>query len=370
MKKQLNLFLLITFCCILIVPALNIQGLFEKKQKLSLKRLYKMDFFVHWISKHLYPFGISIDPQNVIIGRDGWLYLGDEHNNTLSVVRRGAVPDDANIGSKIGLTLMEWDTWLTEKGVKLFRIMIGANKKAIYPEYMPTWARPASPSTTDELVKGADTDFIIDTRPSLLLAKQILNEPLYYKTDTHWNRLGAAIAFDEFARSIHDAEPELHWPSKAAYTVERIDVRQGGDLALFLRLLNILQDQEPSIAILQKKKNTVRYDYATGEVIGEGGNPEILDIDKPLLVVNIQALNNKKVLWLRDSFGNALSPYMAITFKEVMQLHWYHALKEDGSFVKLVEEWKPDYVFITVVERNVDSDLFRRSASMLLKDSK
>lgn len=219
-------------------------------------------------------------------------------------------------------------------------------------------------------MKSADTELIIDIRHSLLSAKQILKELLYYKTDTHWNRLGAAIAFAEFARLISDAVPELRWPPKTAYTVERIDVRQGGDLTNFLRLKDNFKDDDPSIAILEKETNTIRYDYATGKVAGEGGNPIIMTPDEPLLVVNSGALNDKKVLWLRDSFGEALSPFMVITFKEVLQLNWYHALREGGSFVGLVKKWNPDYVFITVVERQMDSDLFRRSVSRLIRDSK
>ena len=52
---------------------------------------------------------------------------------------------------------------------------------------------------------------------------------------------------------------------------------------------------------------------------------------------------------------------MAATFSETVQLYWQEALKPDGRFVELVEKWKPDYVFITVVERDSRSDLFSLS---------
>ena len=61
------------------------------------------------------------------------------------------------------------------------------------------------------------------------------------------------------------------------------------------------------------------------------------------------ALNNKKVLWLRDSFGSAMSQLMALTFSDVLEVH--NDMKLDARFAQLVEDWKPDYVFVTVVER-------------------
>ena len=33
-----------------------------------------------------YPLGISTDPKQVIIGRDGWLYLGDEYEQRCRLI--------------------------------------------------------------------------------------------------------------------------------------------------------------------------------------------------------------------------------------------------------------------------------------------
>ena len=45
----------------------------------------------------------------------------------------------------------------------------------------------------------------------------------------------------------------------------------------------------------------------------------------------------------------AMSPFMAATFTETLQLHYDEAHPE--LFARMVETFKPDYVFITVVER-------------------
>ena len=120
--------------------------------------------------------------------------------------------------------------------------------------------------------------------------------------------------------------------------------------------------QQKAIADVQERfdlpLSITQIDFESGKIISTGPNVAINSSTKPLLVKSSGALNNKKVLWLRDSFGNSLSPLMAATFSDVMQLHWSEALKPGGSFARLVQDWQPDYVFVTVVERNARAAVF------------
>jgi hypothetical protein len=103
-------------------------------------------------------------------------------------------------------------------------------------------------------------------------------------------------------------------------------------------------------------KNTITQRVMFAEAATQGlsvhemdGNPQVHTAQRPLLVKSEQALNQKRVLWLRDSFGTAMAPFMAVTFSETLQLHYDAANPE--LFARLVNSFKPDYVFITVVER-------------------
>jgi hypothetical protein len=53
-----------------------------------------------------------------------------------------------------------------------------------------------------------------------------------------------------------------------------------------------------------------------------------------------------------------MSPLMAATFTDVLQLHWTEAIKPGGRLLPLVDAWKPDYVFLTVVERDSRAESF------------
>ncbi|EFH7078544.1 hypothetical protein ACK6GC_004701 [Escherichia coli] len=360
MKRKILIFILSIISILLAVPAVNIINA-PSRDAINLKEksfLYNMDFVSRWTAAILYPLGISTDPNQVIIGKNDWLYLGDLYEKTLSDDRRPASASDIEIGKQIGAATEAWNAYLVGKGVKVFQIMIGPNKGSIYPENMPSWAKPALSNPTDALLAETGEGHYIDLRPPLLAAKKVYREALYYKTDTHWNDLGASVAFRAFAKKVGEAAPELKWPSEKVYELTRVTPRIGGDLANFLRLTASLSDDQPMINASSLPVKTTQTDFVTKQVLFQGGNPVTDAPGSPLLVTSVGALNDKKVLWLRDSFGTSLSPLMAATFKEVLQLHWSHAIKPGGSFAQLVDEWKPDYVFVTVVERAARSSGF------------
>ena len=353
MKRSVVRFLLAALSSLLVVPVINILAApnLDTIKWTEKAFLFNMDFASRLTARLLYPLGISTDPKQVILGREGWIYLGDQYEQTLSVDRRPPSKADFARGQEIGHAAMALDAFLASRGVKLFRVVIGPNKGSIYPEYLPDWAKPSLPNATDALLAGTGTVFYVDLRGPLLAAKTDQHEPLYYKTDTHWNYLGAGVAFRTFAQQVSLAAPEIKWPPATVYQLTRVDSRDGGDLAEFLRLTAHLSDREPVINTASLSIETKESDFDTKQVLYQGANKAVLPPTKPLLVQSVGALNDKRVLWLRDSFGTALSPLMAATFSEVLQLHWAEAMQPGGRFIQLVEDWKPEYVFVTVVER-------------------
>ena len=360
MRKLTQLFLLLVFCALLVVPTINVfSSPHPLKVKWKKKSLYNMDFALHQLTAALYQLGISTEPGNVVVGLDGWLFLGNDSEHVISDGREGFTPKTIAQGEKIGAAAAAWENWLYENGVKLYRVMIGPNKGTVYPEQMPFWARPLPPNATDALLKGTGSTRYVDLRGVLKEAKTSQAESLYFKTDTHWNSLGAGIAFQAFAKSIEVAAPELRWPSEDTYRPIRVEPRSGNDLISYFRLKLDVAYPSPVVALQELPVETTRYEFNSKSVIGTGGNPEMsIQLGQPVLVRSQGALNNKRVLWLRDSFGVALSPLMAATFNEVLHVHWMEAFTSDGRLAELVHAWKPDYVFVTVVERFARSDFF------------
>ncbi len=322
--------------------------------------LYNLDFASTWLSRCLYPLGISMDPDQVIVGRAGWLYLGDKHNSTRSVARRGQTPNDVAMGQRIGVAAAAWDNWLRSKGVRLYSVMVGPNKGSIYPAPLPDWATPpAKPSATDALMDGVGHDLYVDLRQALVEGSKLYPQALFYKTDTHWNSLGAALGFQAFGQHVTELEPTLRWPMEQGVQVLSVARRPGGDLARFLRLASDLSDPDPLVQPFPDHPVQFVTELLARGAVSATDTPKSGIGAPPVRVTSERALNAKRVLWLRDSFGDALVPFMAATFSESVQLHWSDALADGGRrFVDLVESWKPEYVFVTVVERDARSELF------------
>lgn len=369
MKKKVLIFICVVLLALMLVPGINLIKLEAAQKKEGAKWwskavLYNFDFAPQYLGRFFYPLGISTNPNQAIIGKHDWLYLGDEFEKTITTRRHGSTAEAAEAALKIGLATKSWQQWLKSKGVRLYRVMLAPDKSTIYPEFLPDWAQPAADSATNTLLANVSQGLYVDTRPALRAAKSQFSEPLYSKTDTHWNSLGAWVAFRAFAMEVARTKTGLRWPSEQQVRVSKVSERHGGDLGRFLRMAEMLRDSEVVIEIDNERPiETEQYDFETGHLTVSGGNPQVGAPERPLLVKSKHALNQNRVLWLRDSFGTALAPFMAATFTETLQLHYGKA--DPALFVRLVESYKPDYVFITVVERGARSKWFENLPSFI-----
>lgn len=324
--------------------------------------LYSLDLLVPKWSELLYSSGISVAPGDAIIGKENWLFLGDKNEKTFTAHRLGSNDADDEAARNIAQATAAWKQWLSARGVKDFRILICPDKSTIYQEYLPVWAAPSKQSATDRLLSYVDSGIYIDSRPALMRAKLQSDIPLYYKTDTHWNSLGAWQGFQVLTG--RQGLPDLVWEKLSARQVEVSEVRDigGGDLARFLRISDSLRDDEPVIKISGLRNwpvSTKQFDYLTGQQMMSNHGLLLKTPQRPLLVISSHALNQKRVLWLRDSFGNAMAPFMAATFSETLQLQYDAA--DPVLFARLVDTYKPDYVFVTVVERRARVSWFEKT---------
>ncbi|MCF1183895.1 hypothetical protein L0E83_10680, partial [Marichromatium gracile] len=173
---------------------------------------------------------------------------------------------------------------------------------------------------------------------------------LYYKTDTHWNNHGAWLGYDLFMTEVSSRHPEIKYDLTGRVSDEK--TIPGGDLSLFLRLGDVVEDVSPVLQVEPEKQiDTKQIDFQSKAVKSAAGNPTVGVHLEPLLVVSSDAENDLKVIWLRDSFGIALSPYVARSFREVLQVHY--SVMTPAKLDALVEVFRPDYIFITGVERDI-----------------
>jgi len=366
MKTKIHVFLALALISLTLIPAANLvshgtQAVQKNQNWWSVSNLYNTDILMPLLGRAFYAAGISIDPKQVIIGKDGWFYLGDAYAKSITVKRVGVTPESILTNQLVTDATKSWTSWYKDNGVSAYRIIIGPDKDTLYPEFLPGWAKHSPSSRTEYLTSNAKIDTYVNPTEALRQAKSEGHSPLYYRTDTHWNFVGAGIAFQELAKNLSITHPELKWPSKDISQPTEILARTGGDLARFQRITDSVPDEEVILDFIYKNPITIeQYEYPSGKLLASGRNSALEASQRPLLVKSEKALNKKKVLWLRDSFGNALAPYMAATFSETLQLHY--AFTSHREIAELVEEYQPDYVFVMGVEREILSEFFQKPA--------
>lgn len=359
-RKKVYVFLAIWLVSILLLPVANIWKNSEQfkeqianKELPKLSTLYQTDLILPLIGEKAFDLGISMSPEKVILGKNNWLFLGDYYEQSISRKRDLTEADQQAIETVVANSLL-WDQWLKDYGVKAYQIIIAPDKDTVYAENVPNWAKGEGITPLDFYQdQTKDNPIYIQLAPALSAAKATEEIPLYYGTDSHWNALGAAVGFAAFTEHMQTIAPELNWPDSDAITSNILSEQRGnigGDLSRFQYAGHHIKDTVVALAYLDEHSPLVaKSNYDTGEFLGELMVDSATSTSTPMLYTNPKALNEARVLWIHDSFGDAMAPFMLESFSSVLQIHTGGVSPE--RLKQLVLDYKPDYVFALVVER-------------------
>jgi alginate O-acetyltransferase complex protein AlgJ len=272
----------------------------------------------------------------VLIGLDDWLfYVNPVEGNSLEDYRRNDPLTPSELRNwKIGLEAKH--KWLKQQGIPYLFVVV-PDKYSIYPEYMPRHIRQVGKQTRlDQLIEYMkDSEVpVLDLRPVLLAAKQ--QGQLFYKTDTHWNDFGAAIAQGEIIRTIQKNYPNLT-PINYAWQDFGLREYKSGDIANMLNISYFLKEMVPE---LHKPLPTCQK-----QIVEK--HPE--DQMKATFFTECRT-DAPRVLIFRDSFFIALQPYISQYFaKAVYVWEW-----PDLNLLKKYQQYNlPEIVIEARVERHL-----------------
>lgn len=364
MKTKVRIFLLVALMITLAVPLYNlslrvVEGNFKNLGWKKLGALYTIDWIMPYLGRTGYSYGISVAPENVIIAKKGWLFAGDGRSSgkPLTNKREGIQPTRMAVLAQFVTWTSAWDQWLKQNGVQEFRIMVGPDKDSIYPEFLPDWVDPAKDQLTDILARSLSPNLYVNLYPPLLATKAEYakkERPLnvYYPTDSHWNWLGAWAAMSALQENLSASQPQLKWLDPSLGQVAAVEQKPRFDINKFVYMDGILPDEEVHLEFHQQPRlKTEFFNFNTGQPLTMD-DPNVYNVPHtPILMKTEEALNKKRVLWLHDSFGFAMMPYMRATFSEIVDIHPLYTTNE--QIADLVKRFKPDYVFVTSVERYV-----------------
>lgn len=219
---------------------------------------------------------------SVIQGKNGWLYYKDSLDDYLG---QDLLSDRSlfNIAHMLSMTQQA----LEEKGVN-FLFTIAPNKNSLYGDNMPYYdkLKVSGQTNRENLEDWLKTEKV--AYADLYQALMEEDEVLYHARDSHWNNKGAALAADVLMDALgkdHDSYEGESYTVRRDYT---------GDLDTMLYPLASTADDE----IYYDKETT----YATVEEIQSNFDPRI---------TTVNPVKEGSLVMYRDSFGNALLPYMA-----------------------------------------------------------
>ena len=258
-------------------------------------------------------FGESATPE-VLLGTDGWLYYADtlaDYTGSDSMTARQLWCAAQN------LALMQ--EYAQTQGAA-FLFVCAPNKNTVYPAQMPArYTRAEGPSDLDRLETLLDAQDVAfcDVRQTLLDAQELT----YYRTDSHWNGYGSALACDAILAALGRESSLAGEP----FTLQP----HTGDLYQMLYPASGKQEQGLSLARARE------FQYV-GTVRGADDQ-----------LIRTQSDGSGALLAFRDSFGNALHADLAEAFQTAV---FSRAMPYDLS---LMQDARPNAVLVELVERNL-----------------
>lgn len=265
-------------------------------------------------------FGQSGEP-SVIAGKDGWLF----YESALHDYIGENVMSESDAAAVAGV-IKQMSDYAKECGTKLV-FVCAPNKMEIYGQYMPYYYRENTDDGNYELVMKAleSTDVSYVDLKSILRSEAEQSEVvLYHKEDSHWNNMGAAIAYKAV---MDEAGIDTADYSRMKYTIEN---NFSGDLY--------------------------------GMLFPEGGHKDeqiIFDMEEDfyytsnfrsyddMLIDTANDTADGSVLVFRDSFGNALYKFFANEFGTA---EFSRAVPYDLTGIG-----DYDLVVVEIVERNLEN---------------
>jgi hypothetical protein len=278
---------------------------------------------------------------NVVIGRDGWLYFAGEDGHALDRHYRGTQPYPQALVDGFAAEIEHRRAWLAARGIA-YVVTVAPDKSTIYPDHLPRWVtrmRGPTPLERASAALAANPALrFVDLRPVLQEARR--KAQVYYRTDSHWNFLGATAAYQALMAQVQQAVgaerlARIAAPERPPY-VPGVDTYRG-DLAGMLGVRG--RYVEADIAPLGKVLANAPHRCAKRVDAGEFPGFEFYQCPRARL----------RLVMYRDSMAIPLIPLLSENFARAV---YVSSQRMDPA---LIEREKPDVVIEEMVERSINA---------------
>lgn len=190
-------------------------------------------------------------------------------------------------------------------------------------------------------------------------------EAIYFRTDHHWTGRGAYYGYQAFAKAAQLAP--LPW---SALTVRSCRGFLG---SLYSQTRSpVLRANPDSVEVPmignQVQVRNLMFDQRTWQrgalYHGCRGYQSFLGLDYPLMTFESDVANGRRILVIKDSYGNAFAPFLAAHYEKVWVVDYRYY---GGSVLRLIEENAIDDVVFVHNIQALNSPFIRRREIALLR---
>jgi len=276
--------------------------------------------------------GDQINADKAFRGRDGWLFLGNDYNQNIDKLE-GRLDPAVEI-SHFAFGSERLALWFKERGVNVI-FALGPNKSSIYPEKLPAIIRPSARRYVNHSMERLRNSGIPVVDPTGALLERKRRDIVYWKRDTHWNQIGASVAFEQImdVMGIHNC-PAWHF--------EQIDDLPG-DLTGMGAFEPASERTYDNFKVVWETDIQLSF-----EMIEE---PGISRSDSTRFYENQKPAQDATIWIIGDSYTGNMLPFFAHCFAKTGFLHYHRQGYEKLKSSYENAQSKPSHVIIMLVER-------------------
>jgi hypothetical protein len=296
-----------------------------------LKAFHKIKFSV---------FHVSSDEENVIIGKDGWYFLGGSEKDNYE--GRGNFSEH-----ELELFTTLWNerlAYLSSKNIKTYWL-ICPTKHHIYSDKLPENVKNPFGETRTELLKKhlrkTSPGLVLD--PTEFLKNQRKYYKLYFQLDNHWNQRAGNLITRYVIENMQKDFPKLQTDFLNDYTWKDTIKRDGIHKAA-LGIKELFEENEIARPRHSFAKEIDLYGFKAPKEF-------VYPWDYEKRYANAKS-GNYRILVIRDSFGDDIIPFMKEAFQESVFIfdNWKYKMDKE-----IIENVKPDIVLYISMETHVEN---------------
>lgn len=265
----------------------------------------------------------------VIIGKNGWFYLGDGNSRDYFTNKKLLSEKSLDTWKK---TITFKNSYANSKNIDYF-FLVTPNKESIYKKNYP-FKEINKISIYDQLFELFENNNIsvIDLKKIFVNSKL----PTYFKTDHHWNKYGAFLAYEAIMKSKSSLSSDFE-----NFYFKNIKTN-GGDLINSMKLNNYILEEnnfEPYSSLkINCEEKIINLKYINSL---ESHPTKVRECDNS---------KNKKILIFQDSFGPYLTTFFDASFSQSTYIWEYPSIEQ---YKKIIDDVNPDVIIEQRVERHI-----------------